>query len=63
MWKAVLGIVLGFTLGMTMLASATFQAKYETDNSDLGHVVMYGYTSGNVLTPILVNSDGAIKTY
>ena len=62
MWKTIMGTAVGFILGMTIISSA-FQSKYETEESSLGHMVMYGYTSGNVLTPILVNSDGAIKTY
>lgn len=42
--------------------SAALPTKFASLNYDAQAVVAYGYTTSNVLTPILVNSSGAVVT-
>jgi hypothetical protein len=58
-----LGLVVGLIGAAAGIALATaLPTKYASHNSDMEGVVLYAYTSGNVLTPVEVNSSGAVVT-
>ena len=61
MRNIVLGIILGLSGGIVGSVLATsLPTKYASHNSDMEGVVLYGYTAGNVLMPVLVDASGSL---
>ena len=56
-----LGLVVGLIGAAAGIALATaLPTKYASHNSDMEGVVLYGYTAGNVLMPVLVDASGSL---
>ena len=60
MKNLLIGLVIGIGIFGGIILAANLPTKYASHNSDMEGVVLYGYTAGNVLMPVLVDASGSL---